>query len=563
MTLVKIVFGSLVLGALCACTPETPISFSVDPETVAATDGQPNILFVVLDDLGFTDMGAFGSEIPTPNIDRLAFEGVRLTNLHAAANCQSARIMWMASTSIANGIDSYPRDVERPAGIRGTYLSLEYATIAELLQDAGYQTFMVGKWDLGGLEHSPARRGFDRSFALLPGSADYFGNNQRPTSYEEDGRPVALDELPDDFYTTNYFTDKTLEHLQASDPDSPWFAYLSFNAPHWPLMAPDDWLDRHAGRYDDGYDVLREQRVGRASELGVVPAGLSLDSFVPVAEPWDQLSQVEQRRYSRAQEIYAAIVEHTDMNIGRVIDYLEETGQLENTVVMLMSDHGGSAAESGVSTGRLPTEENIRGLDPSEIDNSLENFGRGNSFIDHGIGFGEVASAPFRQFKATLSEGGLTAAAYVRYPSVVPAGGVSDTFLTVMDILPTFLEIGGTEHPGAGEYRGRSIHGILGRSFLPMLVGETEVVHPPTEPFGWYRGISGALIRGDYKIINDIELSPVAGLSGERAGLPWRLYNLATDRGETNDLALEFPDLTAELAAEWEANWRSREARHN
>ena len=557
MRLLKLAFGFGVFGAICACAPEAPVVSSMAP---VVEEGQPNILFIVVDDLGFSDLGAFGSEIPTPNIDRLAFEGVRLTNLHAAANCQMSRIMWMASTSNANGFDSYPRDVERPPGTRAGHLSLGWATIAPLLQDAGYQTFMAGKWDLGGLEHAPARRGFDRSFALLGASADYFGTNQRPVAYEDDGRLISLDELPDDFYTTNYFTDKTLEYLQASDPDSPWFAYLSFNSVHWPLMLPDDWLDRYAGRYDDGYDILREQRVGRASELGVVPAGLSLDSFVPVAEPWDQLSEGEQERYSRAQEIYAGLLEHTDMNVGRVIDYLEETGQLENTVVMLMSDHGGSAAESGVTTGRTPSIEQIRGLDPSEVDNSLENFGRADSFIDHGIGFGEAASAPFRQFKATLSEGGLTAAALVRYPGVVPAGEVSDTFLTVMDILPTFLEIAGTEHPGAGEYRGRFIHGILGRSFLSMLVDQTETVHPPTESFGWYRGgRGGAVIRGDYKLINDIELGSEAGPGQAPAGAPWRLYNLATDRGETNDLALDLPDLTAELAAEWEAIWRGRE----
>ena len=418
---------------------------------------------------------------------------------------------------------------------------------------------MVGKWDLGGNEHAPARRGFDRSFALLGASADYFGSGRRPASYEDDGRLIDLSELPDDFYTTNYFTDKMLEYLQSSDGDSPWFAYVSYNAVHWPLMLPDDWLDRHAGRYDEGYDVLREQRVGRASELGVVPAGLSLETFSPVAEPWDRLSEEEAARISRAQEIYAGLVEHTDMSVGRIVDFLEESGQLENTVVMLMSDHGGSAADSGVDTGRLPTRANLRGLDPLEVDNSLENFGRDGSFIDHGIGFGEAASAPFRHFKATLSEGGLTAASLVRYPNVVPAGGVDDTLLTAMDILPTFLDIAGTEHPGAGEYRGRYIHGILGRSFLPLLTGMAGTVHPPDESMGWYRGRAGAVIRGDYKLINDIELGPNQGLGPGMAGAPWRLYNLASDRGETNDLAADLPDLTTELAAEWEAIWSGRE----
>jgi len=550
------------LGAitvLVACTPETPIVTPGASGSVAAETDAPNILFIVVDDLGFSDLGAFGSEIPTPNIDRLAYEGVRLTNLHAAANCQSSRVMFMASTSIANGLERYPRDAAVPPGIRGTHLSLDWATIPELLQDAGYQTFMTGKWDLGGLEHAPARRGFDRSFALLGASANYFGTGQRPTLYEDDGRLIDLEELPADFYTTDLFTDKMLEYLRSSDGDSPWFAYVSYNAVHWPLMLPDEWLDRHAGRYDDGYDVLREQRVSRATERGVIPPGLSLESFSAVAEPWERLSTDERARISRAQEVYAGLVEHTDMSVGRLINYLEESGQLENTVVMLIADHGGSAADSGVDTGRLPTVANLRGLDPSEVDNSLENFGRDGSFIDHGIGFGEAASAPFRHFKATLSEGGLTAASFIRYPGVVPAGGVNDSLLTVMDIMPTFLEVAGTEHPGAGEFQGRFIHGILGRSFLPLVTGAVDSVHPPDESLGWYRGGVGAVIRGDYKIINDIELGPQQGLGMGMRGAPWRLYNLATDRGETNDLAADLPDLTAELAAEWEAVWSGRE----
>lgn len=524
-----------------------------------AQDEQPNILWVVVDDLGFTDLGAFGSEIPTPNLDRLAFEGMRLTNLHAAANCQATRLMMMAGTSIANARVPFPEHLEIPAGQRDSELSQDWATIAELLKDAGYQTYMAGKWDLGAYEGSPINRGFDRAYALIGASTNYLGDIMHPVAFEDDGRlfePVG--EFPDGYYSTEHFTDKILEYVQSSDHASPWFAFLSFNAVHWPLQLPEDWLDRHSGRYDAGYDVLREQRVARATELGVIPDGLSLEKFEPIAELWARLSPQEQRRYSRAQEIYAGVVEYVDMSVGRLVDYLEETDQLDNTLIMVMSDHGGSAEESGVTTGRLPSLSRMR-ADPDVVDNSLGNFGRSGSWIDHGIGFAEAASAPLRQYKATLNEGGLRAASFVRYPGGIPAGGVSHTFVTVMDILPTFLEVAGTKHPGAGEFQGRQINDILGRSFLAHLKGETETVHPPSYTVGWIRGdAAGALIRGDYKIVNDLEMGPTQGPgpgSGSAVGR-WRLYNLAEDPGETNDLSSELPELTAELVTEWETNWR-------
>ncbi len=553
-----VLVASFLLAGILGCSQEQTSTAPEAPGAPAVADQRPNILLVVIDDLGFTDIGAFGSEIPTPNLDRLAFEGVRLTNLHAAANCQGTRIMMMASTGMIQGEAAFPDDLPRPAGQRSTELSRAWATIAELLQESGYRTFMAGKWDLDAYANSPINRGFDRAYALLGGSTSYLGRSMRPVTFEDDGEMLEPTEFPEGFYTTEVFTDKILEYLQSSDGESPWFAYLPFNAVHWPLGLPDDWLDRHVGRYDAGYDVLREERVARATELGVIPDALSLDRFKPVAEPWTDLSPEEQSRYARAQEIYAGVLEYVDMSVGRLVAYLEETDQLENTVIMVMSDHGGSAEAAGVTTGRLPSTANMRGLEPHEVDNRIENFGRSGSFIDHGIGFAEAATAPLRQFKATLNEGGLRAAAFVRYPEAVPAGGVSHSFTSVMDILPTFLEIAGTEHPGAGEFRGRQINDILGRSLWPHLTGQSDTVHPPTYAVGWVRGEStGAVIRGDYKIINDIELGPTQGL-GMASG-PWRLYNLADDPGETMDLAGELAELTAELVEEWETNWRVQE----
>ncbi len=546
-----------ILSGLYACSSGDPAgnqdtSGTTAPEQevsqagAAATDSRPNILFIVADDMGFTDIGAFGSEISTPNLDRLAYGGVRLNNLHAASACRSARLMLMASAGAVAASDPYPE------AYRGAVLSLDYATIAELLQDAGYATYAAGKWDLGDVPgYLPVSRGFDRSFVQGRGSASFFAEIFRGAfGYWEDDREVTPEDVPEDFYATRAYTDRMLEYLQSTEEGTPWFAYLPYTAPHWPLQLPDDWLDRYAGRYDDGYDALREQRFRRAAEAGVLPAGASLDLFEPVAEPWSNLSPEERRRYSRAHEIFAGMIEYLDMSVGRVIAYLEESGQLENTVIVFSADHGASAGEHGVDTGRDPGGGGGPTDMPDDIDNRLENFGRRGSWIDHGRGFGEAATAPFRYHKGTLAEGGLRAAAFVYYPAAVPAGGVSSEFMTFMDIMPTFLEIAGTGHPGAGPYRdGRVISDIVGRSAWPHLTGRAETVHPPTDAAGWASGLGGgALIRGNYKIINQ---APPGG----EGSTPWRLYDLSVDPGEHYDLAAEHADIVAEMVEELETNW--------
>ena len=538
--------SALGLVVLQACTPQDRGSGQEAPGSVADNAAPPNILLIVADDLGFTDIGAFGGEISTPNLDRLALEGLRLNNLHAASYCRPARLMLMS------GAGAVAANQPMPESHRGGALGLNHATIAELLQDAGYATYVTGKWDLGDIGgYTPEARGFDRSFVQTGGSANYFPEMflDRAFGYQEDGRDLTPQDVSEDFYATRAYTDKMLEYLRSTEEGQPWFAFMPYTAPHWPLQLPEDWLDRYAGRYDDGYDALRERRFERAREAGVLPASASLTNFERVAEAWSDLSPEEQRRYSRAQEIFAGMVEYLDMSIGRIVDYLADSGQLDRTVILFTADHGASSGEQGVHTGRGPAGSGP--LPPEDVDNRTENFGRSGSFVDHGWGFGQAASAPFKYLKTTLSEGGLRAAAFVNYPSAIPAGGVSDAFMTFMDILPTVMEIAGSEHPGSGPYRdGREIEDIVGRSAWPHFTGNAPAVHAPTDSAGWVSvRAGGALIRGNYKIINE----PPPGGTEET---PWRLYDLAEDPGETRDIAAESPELVAELVREWEDNWR-------
>ncbi len=545
----------LVFVSLVACSDRDLVG--TDEEMSGPSgDNRPNILYIVADDLGFTDIGAFGSEIPTPSLDKLAFSGMRMTNFHTHSSCQASRVRMMASSGVSSALEIHPAifdGVVYNGGERGNLLSLNWAILPELLQDAGYVNYIAGKWDLGALEgYSPATRGFERSFVNIGASNSHFAERiyEYPFLYQDDGINLANEDLPADFYATRYYTDKIIEFIQSNDGEQPWFAFVPYTTPHWPLGLPDDWLDRHAGNYEGGYDVLRESRIERAEELGVLPPGASLASYVSSAVPWQDLSATQRQRHARAQEIYAGMVEYMDMSIGQIITYLEESGQLENTVIMFSSDHGGSASSAGLIEGEPVRDDQI---DNTFLDNSIENFGRPKSFIDHGVGFGEAATAPFKYSKGTISEGGLRAAAFVYYSKAV-APGVSHALMDMVDILPTFLEIAGTEHPGAGNYKGREINDIVGTSFWSHLTGQSDQVHLPTDSLGWFSGGQGALIRDDYKIINQVARG--MGMTAQGQVSPWRLYNIVLDPGETEDISSEHPELLSELAGEWEANWR-------
>ena len=529
------------------------LSYTTDQGQQPSTslDKRPNILLIVTDDMGYTDIGAFGSEIPTPNLDALAHAGIRFTNFHTASWCQPTRVMMMTGNGGAGMVEELPR---LPEGERNNRLYLEWATLPELLRDAGYQTFMTGKWDLGlEGEYRVSERGFDRSFALLTGGTSHFAESfwreDDTTYYEDDGRRLSLDQLPADFYSTEYYTSQMLEYIRTNYSDQPWFAYVAYTAPHWPLQVPEDWLDRHAGRYAEGYDQLRERRMEKASELGVIPEGALPDQFDPVAPAWSDLSTDLKWKFARAEEIYASMIEYMDTQIGRIVSYLDSSGELDNTVIVFMGDHGASAGEHGIGVARFPIE--------NRMDNRLENFGRTNSFIDKGIGFAEAGSAPFRYYKGSAFEGGLRAAAFIRYPGLAGTGGTNSTLVSAMDLLPTFLEIAGREHPGASVFNGREIRDIRGESIWNELKTGTASDRSDYE-IGFIRGAGGALIRGQYKVINQPPPDPATDSSTGVGGMTeWRLYDIVSDPSETRDLAAVHPALVDSMVDAWTLGWRS------
>jgi arylsulfatase A-like enzyme len=525
--------------ALAACAPEPP---STTEE--GARDSRPNIVLILADDLGYSDLSAFGSEIPTPNLDALAASGMLLTDFYAGMTCSPTRAMLMSGMDhhlAGMGVQGRPNRADqrdRP-GYEG-YLNFRVASLAELMTDAGYDTYMTGKWHLGAeVEQGPRARGFKRSFVSLDGAAHLGGWDWRgpqPANYR-DGEEIV--QVGDDFYTTRFYTERMIEYIeQDRTVDKPFFAYLAYTAPHWPLQAPQESIARFKGRYDDGYEALYARRFARQKELGLVAPDAAPIDDARFRPRWSELSAEEKQFDARRMEIYAAMVSDLDRYVGDFIAYLERIGELDNTFIMFMSDNG---PESSRIDLRPPYSEHIRN---GAYDHSLDNLGAGNTYVMYGANWASVSATPFHRHKATAFEGGVHVPAFVRYPGVVRAGSRSDATGTVMDLLPTFLALAGAEHPGTS-YRGREVLPPQGVSLLPVLRGEATEAHAADTVFGWELLGQRAVRSGDLKLVWD-RAAPEA----ERR---WQLFDLAADPSEQRDLSASRPEDFARLQQLWES----------
>lgn len=534
--------------------------------------GRPNFLIIVADDLGFSDIGAFGGEIQTPNLDRLAAEGIRFTDFHSAAACSPTRSMLLSGTDnhIA-GLGTMHEHLEGfqkgHQGYEG-YLNDRVAALPELLQDSGYFTLMSGKWHLGLTpDRFPSRRGFEKSFTMLAGAANHYGwepqlgdrpkkfrmpaeNNQL---YAEDDRAFHVSELGSNFYSSESFTSKLLCYLNERDDEQkerPFFAYLPFCAPHWPLQAPLEDRLTYRGVYNDGPEALRQKRLRRLKELGIIsPDAKAHDVVVPpvdrvLTREWEQLTDTERNFSSRTMEVYAAMVQNMDRNIGRVLDYLRSTEELDNTVVLFMSDNG---AEGLLLEAFPMIQGNIFDHIAKYYDNSLDNIGNANSYVWYGARWASAATAPARLYKAFNSEGGIRVPMILRFPPLTSAraGGIDHSFSTVMDIAPTLLELARTSHP-APRYKSREVVAMRGKSWVPYLSApeEKKHIHDDETVTGWELFDRQALRKGDWKALM---IPPPYGPGR------WQLYDLRVDPGETNDLSETRPEKMKELLKHWDA----------
>ncbi|KAF2143938.1 uncharacterized protein K452DRAFT_268447 [Aplosporella prunicola CBS 121167] len=532
---------------------------------------KPNILVMVADDLGFSDTGPYGSEIATPYLDRLAREGLRMTDFHTAASCSPTRAMLLSGTdshiaglgAMAEWMNKAPEVFAGRAGYEG-YLNKKVAAMPEVLQENGYFTVMSGKWHLGlTKELAPCSKGFDRSFTFLPGAGNHYNNEP-----QLEGKPTALlkgegrgfwmenerfldphEEVPKPFYSSTTFTEKLIGFLDertGEEREKPFFAYLPFTAPHWPLQAPREKIDKYRGQYDDGPHALRDRRLVALQREGLVPADVIPAPLHTMRQkPWDEMNPEEQKRSARAMEIYAAMVDVMDENIGKVLSYLTSTDELDDTFVVFMSDNG--AEGNMLEAVPVLAGATLDAVIAKYYDNSFENLGNANSFVWYGPQWASAATAPSRGVKSYSTEGGIRCPCIVRYPAGLKraGGSISHAFTTVMDVLPTVLELAGLAHP-APWFQGREVAGLRGRSWGALLAAaEDDVVAYDEEApiVAWEQIGVAAVRRGQWKAVF---LPPPKGKGG------WELYDLSRDLGEIDDLSEREPAKLKEMMKYYE-----------
>ncbi len=506
--------------------------------------GRPNILLIMADDLGYTDLGCYGSEIRTPHLDALARQGVRFSNFHTSVSCSPTRSMLMTSTDnhIAGlgTMSELLTDEQRgKPGYEG-HLNDRVVTFAEVLRDGGYHTYMAGKWHLGHEpEYYPGARGFERSFSMLQGGASHWSDKiglqptQAIAKYSRDGR--ALEELPADFYSSRSYADFLIDAIRKDRGDGkPFLAYFAPTAAHDPVHAPEPWLSKYRGQYDDGYDALRARRIAGAKRAGLVPEGAPAPEPRATLKPWGSLSDETKALESRTMEAYAGMVENMDYHIGRVLDFLKDIGEYDDTIIIFTSDNGPNPWNSDEYPGNAGSDF------MKQFDNSLENIGRRGSFVGYGLGWACASAGPLDYFKMTVGEGGIRTPLFIAGPGVKGARQVA-SFAYVTDVMPTILELAQLTHPN--EYRGRSVERMRGRSLIGVLSGTEERTHPKDAFIGGEMMAGKWMRKGDYKAV--LVAKPFG--PGE-----WRLYDTAKDPGETADLSKEQPALLDELKAAWD-----------
>ncbi|MFI9776355.1 arylsulfatase [Streptomyces sp. NPDC051956] len=538
------------------------------PQRRTAQDRAPNIVVVLVDDMGYSDIGPFGSEIGTPVLDELAGQGVRLTNYHTMPLCSPARAALLTGLNphrvgyamVANSDPGFPG--------YGMEIAHDIPTLAELLHDSGYATYAVGKWHLvrdsasNAADHRgnwPLQKGFDQYYGVLEGLTSLF----HPHQLVRDNSPLDIDELPEGYYYTDDITDQAIsmvKSLRAHDPDKPFFLYLAHNAVHGPLQAKEDDIARHRGHYDDGWDALRDRRFAAQLAAGLFPPGTELPERNSEAgqdvPAWDSLTTDQQRLYARYMEVYAAMVDNIDQNLGRLTDTLEALGELDNTIIVFTSDNGGTG-EGGLEGTRSYFSRFVHHPQlPSDwtpdVDRDPELIGGPRSLVHYPRGWGMASNTPFRLYKGHTYAGGVRVPFVLSWPDGIRDGrltqGVRPQYQYVTDIAPTLLELAGIARPERRS--GVPLQELDGVSFTPVLAGPAHASTHAEQ----YCEMTGnrSYYRDGHKLV-----------TLHRPGAPyddseWALYDIRADPTEIHDLAARHPELVKELSAAWEsAAWRN------
>lgn len=508
---------------------------SLGQASVAAENSRPNIVFLLADDLGYTDIAPYGSEVHTPTLSALAEAGIRFTNFHTAANCAPSRAMLLTGVSShLAGVPNIPEMLAPEQTVHDNYqgvLGDNVVTIATILEGAGYHTYMTGKWHLGATPGKlPSQRGFERTVALMDSGADNWEQRSYLPIYDDanwyaDGEPYNL---PEDFYSSRFLIDKMIEFIGSNLEDGkPFFAYVPFQAVHIPVQAPQEYIDKYMGVYDAGWDELRARRLEGAIGAGVLPESVPMTRMASTQD-WEALSADRQRYESKRMAVYAAMIEAMDANIGRLVEYLDAQGVLENTIFVFTSDNG--AEGSGAHDPDSFASRSVTGRLGYRTD--YETLGLKGSYNTINPGFTSAAVSPLAYYKFYAGEGGMRVPLIIAGQPLANVPRQSAAFTWATDIAATILAFADVAPP-AGRYAGKPVLPITGKDLGPLLRGETDRVYGEDESVGYELTGHAALFQGDYKVVRN--LAPLG--DGQ-----WRLYNIVSDPGEVNDLSGEMPE---------------------
>jgi arylsulfatase len=522
------------------------------PDPVHPGEDAPNVLVILFDDLGFSHFGCYGSDLPTPNIDRLAAGGIRYSNFHVTALCSPTRAALLTGRNhhsvgmraISNFNTGFPH-------MRGR-MSDQVTTMAETLRDVGYATFMVGKWHLCPMQEAsaagpygdwPLQRGFDRFYGFLDGETDQF-----TPELVYDNHSVDPPRAPEDgYFLTEDLVDRTLEFVNDSvslRPDRPFFTYLALGATHAPHQAPEEYLARHRGRYDDGWDEARRRWFARQQEMGLLPPGTELAPHNPGVDPWDEMPESQRRLAARLQEAFGAFLEHADDQIGRLVAGLDDMGVLDDTVIVVLSDNG--ASREGGPFGVLHEMKFFNFLfeTPDDAVEHLDEIGGPHSHTNYPWGWAQAGNTPFRWYKSNTHEGGVHVPCIVHWPNGIDDGGqIRHQFHYVTDIAPTIYEIVGVEAPPT--YRGVPQIPVAGTS-MAYTFDPANAGGPSSRDAQYFEmmGHRGMYVDG-WKAVTLHE--PGTPFDDDR----WELYDLTVDPSECHDLAAAHPERLASLVDRW------------
>ena len=513
-------------------------------------DEAPNVVVVLFDDLGFSHLNCFGSDMVTPNIDKLASNGLRFSNFHVTPLCSPTRAALLTGRnhhtvgmrSIANFNTGYPHMTGR--------ISENATTMGEVLREVGYTTFALGKWHLCPMDEAsaagpydawPLQRGFDRFYGFLDGETDQFAPDLVYDNHRVDPAATAAE----GYHLSEDLVDKAIEFIHDTvsiRPDRPFFTYLAFGATHAPHQAPEEYLARHRGKYDEGWDVARERWFAKQLELGLIPAETQLAPRNPGVEPWDSLPENQKKLALALQEAFGAFLEHTDAQIGRLVDELDALGKLDNTVIVVMADNG--ASQEGGPFGVLHEMKffNFMIETPDEAVDRIPEIGGPDSHANYPWGWAQAGNTPFRWYKQNTHEGGVHVPFVMHWPAGITDGGaIRDQFHYVTDVAPTIYDIIGVEAPAV--YRGVEQFPIAGESMAYSFANTDAPTNHDVQYFEMFG--HRAMYDAGWKAVT----RHTPGVSFDED--VWELYNLNIDPSECNDLAVVEPERLAQMIEQW------------